>query len=369
MRATIAMVVALALFAVLPGCAPSAPLAPTPTAALDSGVDRLLAADGVRFVDYELARGGARAELLVDLDPDVGADALAGIGALVEEIIAESDERGGADAVLRLGDSVFAYFEGMHGDDLRAQLGYWLALVAAGPDSVTMLNFAPGRVPALGVVGGAPTGPSGPQPRYVLVDLPTGIDRPELFALADRLAAVPDPGAPSGQWDLLDLAPAAKGEYTGAAFPDRAELRLDADLGELFAQTPGLAGLQLERDDAVAHALRVQLVVFDPSMDEAAADRAEQLFGATDGFARILDAVAMLEGAHADDYRFSVLSSPLRDGGGFELHFEVTGCEFTGDANWPGLSDRIAERWVASIAGERRAGAECRVDGAPIGGR
>ena len=362
MRASIAVVVALVLLAAIPGCAPAPGMPPPPTAGLGSELDRLRDADGVRAADLDA--GDGRASLVVDLEDELEDAALATIGAHVDALIAEADDRGeGIDAVLRLDRSVYSYFEGIHDGELQAQLGYWLGLVRAGPEAVTMLNFAPGQAPAAGLPSA--TGEPVFRPRYVLIDLPGDLDRADRAAIIDRLSSVPDPGADGGQWDVLDLAPETKGEYAGGAFPARADLRLDADLGELFAGTPGLAGLQVHRSAELTPALRLQLVLFDPDMDEIAAAAAEEEFAGTDGFMRLVDAVGLLERRPAD-YRFTVLSSPLREGGSFELRYSVTGCEFTGDARWPALSERLAERWAESLSGERRVEAECLVDGEPL---
>lgn len=370
MRAPIAAVVALVLVLMASGCTAAPGQAPTagPTIVLSDELEQLRSAEGVQDAMLTTADPRGRAGLRVVLDESIGAEALAAVGALVEAFAVDSP----VDPVLTLVDSQFAYFDGVHGDALRAQLEYWLALVRTGPDSVTVLKHHPGQTAALGTAPTAEPHADGADatPRYVLVDLPADLARADRAELVTRLGAVPDPGAPSGQWDLLDLAPSTKGEYVGAAFPERERLRLDADLGELFADAPGLAGIQVHRDDSLAPSTRVQIVIFDLVMDGAASDDAEQRFGETRGFERLVDAVELLERPAAGDYHLTVLSSPLRDGGSFELRLSVTGCDFIGDARWESLSGRLADRWQASIAPHRRAalapGDHCSIDGIPV---
>ncbi|NLT27254.1 MAG: hypothetical protein GXX90_11550 [Microbacteriaceae bacterium] len=371
MRASIAVVVALVLLASITGCAAAPAPEQGPAAGpADARLEQLRDLDGVRAAHLDDI-GAHRSELVVDLDEAVTADLLAAVGALAESLLDDADS-GVHDAVVRLDRSVYNYFDGMRGDELDAQLAYWLALAGTGVDSVTMLSSARGAAPAVGIPG-TPTDDAGPAPRYVLVDLPGELPDGGLADIVDRLGDVDDPGAPGGQWDLLDLAPATKGEYAGPDFPDVELLRLDARLGALFADAPGLAGVQLHRDDALAQPLRVQVVVFDPEMDLVGADEAEAAFASTDGFAGLVDAVELLESAHPVDYRATVLSSPLHDGGSFELRFRVAGCAFTGDERWPELSAELGERWAASIAPERRdalpRGEHCTVDGERLPGR
>lgn len=370
MRAPITVIAVLLVFASLTGCANRTEEPAASVGTWDALLAAFTAVDGVADVDIDVNEQRESAALAVELAPSIDGEHLAALAALLEEFPGEAAERGYEFTSTRIasGASQYGYLGGVTGQALVDQLGYWIGLLNAGAESVSVRGF---DTPAAQTLLGDGTTASEPGPRYVLVELPEGITASELGSILGSLAAVPDPGAPHGQWDFVNLAPATKGEYVGGAFPTRDVLKLDASTGELFTEMPGLASIVIRRDPDATEPMYVDIVAFDDAMDGVARDNAEVEFMKSDEYTRLTDLVQLFEARPAPDYRVEVLSSTLGDGGNFHLWFDVNGCDFTFDSEWPVLAEHLGNVWTEHLAPARHGGASaaeaCTVNGAPVG--
>lgn len=366
MRAPITVVAVLILLASLTACSPTGPSPSANPSVFEIAMSELRQTSGVSEANLEVVESRHYVALDVLLNGDVSPEDLEKIGALVVRFTSLADDGGYESAApqLTLEKSNYSYFAGVSDDQLTSQLNYWLALVRTGAEAVSVRSYQPTAVAAYSGVSATTTAdPS----RYVLLDLPNGLNREDRGELIGALANVPDPGAAAGQWDVLDLATSTKAEYVGPNFPERDRMRADADTADLFAQVPGLASIEVRRDDSATTPLLVQIVVFDDAMDSLETAKAEDAFAKTDAYGQLHELLRLLESRTADPYGVDLLSSPLTDGGNFHLWFDVHGCEFNSDTQWPRLSNELGATWISVLNPDRRGGAtnseHCTVNG------
>lgn len=356
----VGVALALSLISVLgtSGCASADPQTEAQVDEFANYAATLQNLPGVEQVDLNTNEQTSAASLTVHIRADVEAAPLADIGASVADFAPTAQERGyvPSEPVIRQGESTFSYFDALTDEAVADQLNYWMELQLAGVNAVQMRTYTSlASVPAIGGAGetGLVEEESEQPPRYVLVDLPTDIAEADLRILIESLAVLPDPGAPGGQWDFLNLAPRTKGEYAAPHFPSIAELSYAVTTGNHFADVDGLASVEILRDSGHDTPLRIRIAVFDDAMDGVGSKDAEAMFSQTEAWAHLLDLVSLLEGAGALDYGVQVLANPLNDGGNFQLKFGVHGCEFEPDGRWPELSADLTWAWEENAADER----------------
>ena len=301
---------------------------------------------------------GRTSDLDVTLDDTVTVAELAVIGDRVEAIKLDAGSDHASHAVeLTLGGSSYSYFSGLSGDALDAQLAYWHALVAAGPESVVIADD-PVAVPAAAALDATPSASAtGPGPRFVLVDLPAVPDQSHLSAMLANLAAIDDPGAPSGQWRFVDLAPDLDAGFARPAFPSHDRLASAMDAGALFHDIE-VASIEVNQGADENAPLTISITSFDEAMDGVASAQASGAFQRSDTYAHLLSLIDMLERRAIPAYELSVLSSPLVDGGNFALRLRVDGCTFNGDARWPDVSAAAGAHWLDHVSLKRYPGGD-----------
>lgn len=349
----LALALSLAAILSLSGCATASPQTETDDDEFAEYIAELRELPGVDQVDLNSNEQTSAASLSVQVSAEVASDALVAIGETSVAFTEEAESHGftASAPVIRIGESTYSYFDELTADQVGEQLVYWLGLQHEGVDSVQMRTYTSlTSVPAQGTLG---EHTSDQPPRYVLVTLPTEVDEEALRNMIEGLAAIPDPGAPGGQWDFYNLAPRTKGEYAEPGFPSTTDLSYAVTTGNHFADVNGLANVEVLRDAGHDTPLQIRIAVFDDAMDGVGSDSAEATFQGTQAWTHLLGLVSLLESAGSLDYGVEVLANPLSDGGNFQLEFEVHGCEFETDEDWPALAEALTATWQVHAAEER----------------
>lgn|GEM_PF-2863699 len=393
-------------------------------------------------------------DLGVEISPDVTPTELGDIGALAAAfpVLAPNADTGAYPGQVRLtiGSSSYSHFAVDSEAALRDQLAYWLALVDAGPDSVTVRSYSPSAdaamaqfasaapqpslVPAVPAPGSTPPGASedavdpaapeqsrppateppsayaapapgspsaastapAPSPtspsassagsgrgaltagtsarqpspwvggttapprapvasgstgRYVMIDLPADIADPRAFLAT--LRAVPDPGAPVGEWDLLDVPGGGKAQFRVAAFPTASDVDAVLAVAQAFNASGENAAVRItvDRVSQAPGRLSVHLSSFE-GLGDASGSTVQSKFRTTEAWDALVASVAALDRSHLD-YSVDVLGGLYGGGGNFQLAFSVEGCTFHGDPDWAELSGELGHVWLDAVKASR----------------
>lgn len=336
----------------LSGCAAGEPV---PFIASTNGVDaRIAAMPGVAASEGDADPSTGRVDLTVTLLDDVTPEELDAIGAEAAAFAAEHASSGAAELVL--GDSAYSFFSAGGAEDVAGQLRYWLELARLGFERVAIRDLvvsgapgwtdpAPSPDAAEGAIDGSPAASPEAAARYVLLDLAdddTAAAADALFAAARTVA---DPGAASTEWEVTGFGDQTSAEFIQAGLPDAAQISRLGAFGELVAELDEHATIRLAENQAASPPLAVEMTLFDERLGEATVATAEDellhspLWRPFQGILGDIDKLGA-------DYDVELLANPLRDAGNFELELSVRGCVFTGDADWPALSEELGRRWL-----------------------
>lgn len=277
----------------------------------------------------------------VTLADDITDDELSTVGTEAANFTTITSDAGltAAQPTLKRGESSFEYFDNLEGDALTAQLSYWMHLQLDGIESVEMRGYTE-RITNL--QSDSTTAPT-PDPRYVAIELPDDADADTADSIVAQLRAVTDPGADSGQWDLVVPSAHFKGEFHDAKFPSVTEYGYLSTVASTFMPVDDLASAEVSFYPDNDVPLQIEVVSFDSETDDLSAEEADAAFQQS----AIWEQLGPLMQDLADhvNYQVEVLGNPLSDGGNFKLDFTVSDCAFTGDSTWPESSAALGEIW------------------------
>ncbi|MGO2111096.1 MAG: hypothetical protein ACTH31_05735 [Pseudoclavibacter sp.] len=353
----VAPVLCAALFLVgAAGCAGQGESAIPETAetAVEALEGELQGLPGVDDVTMLPGQGGTQISLTVQLEGDVTPDQVQDVAVRANDLrsidLPDGIYPGQID--MRMDGSVFSYFSLPSVNALRDQAGYWAELIGTGATSVTVRTFtqplstnAP-QPPESPSTGGAPVLMNSPTGRYVGVVLDTS-DVEQSTQTIDSMRGINDPGASVGEWHMSSADGRVKAEFASPSLPDKDDVATAASLlssTEDLDQSASLS-LRIEHPDAKAK-ITAKLTAFDADLEESTTDTIEDDLRETEIWPSTMVLVGTLARIDAD-YEVSLLSNAMLDAGNFVLAVSGGSCMFTGDDDWPSLSDELATDVVA----------------------
>lgn len=296
--------------------------------------------------------------LNVTLTDDITTEELSTVGSEAANFTTITSDAGltASQPKLKRGESSFEYFDNLDGDALTAQLAYWMHLQLDGIDSVAMSGYTE----RISTLQSDPTTSPTPDPRYVAIELPADADADVADSIVAQLRQVTDPGAESGQWDLVVPSAHFKGEFHDAKFPSVTEYGYLSTVASTFMPVDDLASAEVSYYPDHDVPLQIEVVSFDSETDNLTAEEADVAFQQT----AIWEQLAPLMEDLADhvNYQVEVLGNPLSDGGNFKLDFTVSDCAFTGDSTWPESSAALGEIWQHAM---KHSSAKCSPEVVP----
>lgn len=389
MRRVAALALSLLLAASISGCTDAESASPAAMGVFDNYTADMRAMSGVENVSVDASKQQGRAHLSVTVSPQIATGELREIGERALEFGDEAQRHNltASTPQLHIGESTYSYFEGVAPDQLQEQLEYWRQLCDTGVERVTFSAYrARGDEPS-STTGGADQHHAdavpdhgadqrtrarvsqAQPPRYIGVELPEASSAAQQDAIR-AIERVPDPGAQKGQWGVVGLAPQTRVDYVGPEFPGADALATDAELGQIFADAPGLASIQVRHSTAPVTKTELQVFAFDPDMDALESDAAQQTFIASAASDMVDDTIRLFEQHRVPNYTLQFVSSPLADGENFSFMLDVADCSFDSADEWDELRDHYGETWLHSADPSRfrDASEPCLVNDKPVPG-
>ncbi|GGA71751.1 hypothetical protein GCM10011490_23100 [Pseudoclavibacter endophyticus] len=319
---------------------------------LETSIEELA---GVSDAILTAGQNGTQVSLSVHLEEDVTPEQVQEAAARANDLrtIELPDGVYPGQIDLRLGASVYSYFALPSVDGLRAQADYWAELVDAGAVAVNVRTYTQPlpstAAPDPDHTGGGPALMNTPTGRYVGITLPND-DAEETAATIASIRGIQDPGASVGEWHFVSPDGALKAEYASPGLPEAEDMALAASLlsaTDNLNDTATLA-LRIEQPDEWPR-LSVKLTAFDGDLEESTTETIEDDLRETEIWPSMQELVATLANMNAD-YEVSLLSNALVDAGNFQLLVTGNGCDFSGDDDWPLLSQELESDVVAQAA-------------------
>ncbi|WP_311477362.1 hypothetical protein [uncultured Gulosibacter sp.] len=388
MRRIVALAASLLLAATVSACTTTEPVSPEAVGAFDTYTDNIRSISGVENVSVDTSPQRRRAHLEVTVSAQIDTAELNEIGDRALAFVDEAQRHNftASTPQIHLGDSTYSYFEDLAPEQLQQQLAYWHELCNSG---AVRVNFSAYRASGNGAseppidtqqhhetqpdASSQPHtrahAPQAPPPRYIGVKLPSDA----VDAQQDAIRAIErahDPGAQTGQWGVVGLASQMRVDYVSPEFPGAQALAADAQLGQIFADAPGLASIQLRHTTEPVAKTELQVFAFDPAMDALQPELAQQTFLDSPASGTVDDAIRLLEQLPVSNYTLQFVSSPMSNGENFSLVVDVAGCSFASGEEWHELRERYGQTWLqhAHPSRFRDASATCQVNDNPLPG-
>ncbi|WP_146080587.1 MULTISPECIES: hypothetical protein [unclassified Pseudoclavibacter] len=392
-RSTLPVFIAAVMMTMLAGCA-SGPF-PSVQTALESFNQTLRSLPGVEAssLDRPPVDGAVKVDLVVTLAEEVTEEELADIGDYASTFPTVQLDKGqwAGTVELRLAGSAYSYFDLTTPESLHAQLGYWRELAAVGFESISTRTYsapvsagmfevtdqasgaaadgltsreaeaqpsetqAPGD-PAPATV--SPTESSAPslsaaaRGRLVVVELSSEErgDSERTTQLLETARAIHDPGAATGEWDLMGLAPFTTGQFVQSELPTAEQVEFVRETSAVFDESEQLASVHVRVDDSALGGTQVNVTAFDDTMQGIKAGEAAKAFRETVEWQELRDLVPELQRTNRD-FSVNFVGNNLTGLGVFELKFGVRDCEFWSGSQWPDLTRELQLTWGSSLDG------------------
>ncbi|PPG42739.1 hypothetical protein [Pseudoclavibacter sp. RFBA6] len=394
-RSLLPALIAAVMMTMLAGCA-SGPF-PAVQSALDSFNQTLRSLPGVEAssLDRPPVDGAVKIDLIVTLTDDVTEAELADIGDFASTFptvqLGQGQYPGAVE--LRLAGSAYSYFDLPTPEALHAQLAYWRQLVAVGFESISTRTYSapvtagmleatdsvagdpsadrasqhgefaqeeapPTNSPGLSAPEATPTASSAPaltsaaRGRLVVVELSSDErdDGARTAQLLDAARSLDDPGAATGEWDLMGLAPFTTGQFVQSALPTADQIDFVRETRAVFDESDQLASVHVRVDDSSAGSTQVNVTAFDDTMEGVKSADAAETFRETAEWSELMQLVPELQQANRD-FSVNFVGNNLTGLGVFELKFGVRDCGFWSGSQWPDLSRDLEMAWAASLQG------------------
>lgn len=392
-RSALPVFIAAVMMTMLAGCA-SGPF-PSVQTALESFNQTLRSLPGVEAssLDRPPVDGAVKVDLVVTLAEEVTEEELADIGDYASTFPTVQLDRGqwAGTVELRLAGSAYSYFDLTTPESLHAQLSYWRELSAVGFESVSTRTYSAPVTPGMfeetdRASGAAADGfaaqegesepsltqaPSEPTPatasptessvpslsaaargRLVVIELSSEErgDSERTMQLLDSARALHDPGAATGEWDLMGLAPFTTGQFVQSVLPTAEQIEFVREASAAFDDSEQLASVHVRVDDSTLGGTQVNVTAFDDTMEGVKAGEAAKVFQETVEWRELLDLVPELQRTNRD-FSVNFVGNNLTGLGVFELKFGVRDCEFWSGSQWPDLSRELQLAWASSLDG------------------
>lgn len=388
-RSALPVLIAAVMMTMLAGCA-SGPF-PSVQSAVESFNQTLRSLPGVdaSSLDRPPVDGAVKVDLIVTLTDDVTDEELANIGDYTSTFPAVQLGQGQYPGVveLRLSGSAYSYFDLATPEALHEQLAYWRDLTAVGFESVSMRTYSapvtagmfsvtdevadetdagfssqegessestPSAVPATlpPTASSAPSLTSAARGRLVVVELSSDArdDDKRTAQLLESARSLEDPGAATGEWDLMGLAPFTTGQFVQSAIPSSAQIDFVRETSAVFDESEQLASVHVRVDDAFAGGTQVNVTAFDDTMEGVRSADAAKKFRETVEWRELTQLVPELQKTNRD-FSVNFVGNNLTGLGVFELKFGVRDCEFWSGSEWPDLSRELQMTWASSLQG------------------
>lgn len=384
MRRVVTLAASLLLAAAVGGCAQAEPVSPAAVGAFDTYTDSIRSISGVEKVTVDVSRQQRRAHLNVTVSEQIGAAELSELGSRALEFNEEAQHQNltATAPQIHLGNSTYSYFEGLAPEELHEQLEYWRELCNSGAVRVNFSAYrARGGEPTETTAGTHQHADAAPDtdsqrrarvsqpPRYIGVKLPNPANGQQQNAIR-AIERARDPGVQKGQWGVIGLEPQMRVDYVSPEFPGADALATDARLGQIFADAPGLASIQLRHTSEPVAKTELQVFAFDPDMDALQPEAAQQTFAESTASGMIDDTIRLLEKLGVDSYTLQIVSSPMSTGENFSLIVDVADCRFTSGDEWDALRDHYGDTWLQHAHPSRfqDASKTCLVNNEPVPG-
>ncbi len=370
-RSALPVFIAAVMMTMLAGCA-SGPF-PSVQTALESFNQTLRSLPGVEAssLDRPPVDGAVKVDLVVTLAEEVTEEELADIGDYASTFpTVQLDQGQWAGTVeLRLAGSAYSYFDLTTPESLHAQLAYWRELTAVGFESISTRTYsAPvtaGMFEVTEQVSGdpapatvSPTETSAPslsaaaRGRLVVIELSSEErgDSERTMQLLETARALDDPGAATGEWDLMGLAPFTTGQFVQSALPTPEQIEFVRETSAVFDESEQLASVHVRVDGSALGGTQVNVTAFDDTMQGVKAAEAAKAFRETVEWQELLDLVPELQSANRD-FSVNFVGNNLTGLGVFELKFGVRDCEFWSGSQWPDLTRELQLAWASNLDG------------------
>lgn len=388
-RSALPVLIAAVMMTMLAGCA-SGPF-PSVQSAVDSFNQTLRSLPGVdaSSLDRPPVDGAVKVDLIVTLTDDVTDEELADIGDYTSTFptvqLGQGQYPGAVE--LRLSGSAYSYFDLASPEALHAQLAYWRELTAVGFESVSTRTYSapvtagmfavtdevgddaaaglssqegesaettPSAVPETlqPTASSAPSLTSAARGRLVVVELSSDArdDDKRTAQLLESARSLEDPGAATGEWDLMGLAPYTTGQFVQSAIPSSAQIDFVRETSAVFDESEQLASVHVRVDDAYSGSTQVNVTAFDDTMEGVKSADAAKKFRETVEWRELTQLVPELQRTNRD-FSVNFVGNNLTGLGVFELKFGVRDCEFWSGSEWPDLSREIEMTWASSLQG------------------
>ncbi|WP_146080268.1 hypothetical protein [Pseudoclavibacter sp. RFBG4] len=370
-RSALPVFIAAVMMTMLAGCA-SGPF-PSVQTALESFNQTLRSLPGVEAssLDRPPVDGAVKVDLVVTLAEEVTEEELADIGdyASTFPTVQLGQGQWAGTVELRLAGSAYSYFDLTTPESLHAQLAYWRELTAVGFESISTRTYSapvtagmfevteqvPGD-PALATVSptesGAPSLSAAARGRLVVIELSSEErgDSERTMQLLETARALDDPGAATGEWDLMGLAPFTTGQFVQSALPTPEQIEFVRETSAVFDESEQLASVHVRVDDSALGGTQVNVTAFDDTMQGVKAAEAAKAFRETVEWQELLDLVPELQSANRD-FSVNFVGNNLTGLGVFELKFGVRDCEFWSGSQWPDLTRELQLAWASNLDG------------------
>lgn len=393
-RSAMPVLIAAVMMTMLAGCA-SGPF-PSVQSALESFNQTLRSLPGVEAssLDRPPVDGVVKVDLIVTLADDVTEEELVDIGEYTTTFPAMQLGQGQFPGVveLRLAGSAYSYFDLATPEALHAQLAYWRELTTVGFESISTRTYsAPvtaGMFQITDEVGnetaaGLPVqegegeqaqateaplaASSSPSPspdstapslssaalgRLVVIELSSDErdDEERTAELLEAARTIEDPGAATGEWDLMGLAPFTTGQFVQSGIPSSEQITFVRETSAVFDASEQLASVHVRVDDSLAGSTQVNVTAFDDTMEGVRSADAAKKFRETTEWQELLELVPELQQTNRD-FSVNFVGNNLTGLGVFELKFGVRDCEFWSGSQWPDLSRELEMNWASSLQG------------------